>query len=183
MSTVAVMSYCKSVLDGLVIPAGAGTGPLIAYIVPPDPDDNPNGQPCCSIWDTAGDESRLAASRQTVALANPSPVVIDQAAPEPGAGRKIQWHELSFYLWYPMADEETAEDIAFPAVIDAVMTALRTTPDPVVLKDPLTGAISQLAGLGENMRRQMSPPLALSPQRWEKFVGLITSKALEEFDA
>jgi len=205
LSTLAVMQYVRSVLDGLPIPGDVTTGPLRAFNVPPDPDDNQDQQPTCVVWDGAGNEDRIAAPQHTLPLVNPDPVVVEQAAAQPGSGRKEQWHTVEVWVWLNMPDNASGEDeyeqyerqarapqgaapeledVAFPAVVDAIMWRLRTTPSNVTLQDPLTGEYSQLSGLGENMRRQMSMPYDLAAQRWEKFMALITcSKVLEEFNA
>jgi hypothetical protein len=164
MSLVTVMQYVKGVLDGLEIPGN--TGPLTAFIVAPDPDENEWGTPRAMIWTANGGTSRLGLGRD----------------PHAGTGgSKIRKHRLAIYLWYPMADEEPDEDSAFPGVLDAVMAALEYTPDPVVLQNAV-GPPSQMAGLGEEMTWQMADPLALASQRWEKFMALITAPVIEEYD-
>jgi hypothetical protein len=161
----AVMGYVKSVLDGLEIPGEVG--PLACFIVPPDPDVNENGTPRASVWSADGDVSRLSGPRQL--------------PDEPGtAGWKDQWHNLAIFLWYPMSDEEPDEDSAFPGVVDAVMYALATVPNPAIITDPLTGVQTQLVGLGESMTWLMPPPMALAAQRWEKWACQITGRTLEQ---
>ena len=164
MSLVTVMFYVKGVLDGLAIPGN--TGPLRAFIIPPDPEDNRDGTPRASVWTANGGTSRLSLGRD----------------PETGSGgEKIRKHQLAIYLWYPMADEEDNEDSAFPGVLQRVMWRLEHTPDPVEMTDPESGEQSQMAGLGETMTWRMPPPLALASQRWEMFDALITADVIEEY--
>lgn len=160
----AVMGYVQSLLDGLPVPGS--TGPLTCFIVPPDPDTNVNGTPRASVWSSDGTEDRLSGPR--VVPGEPST-----------AGWKNEWHSLSIFLWYPMADEEPDEDSAFPGVVDAVMQALRSAPDPAVITDPLTGIQTELVDLGESLAWRMVPPMALASQRWEFFACELTARCLE----
>lgn len=170
MGLLAVQSYVKGLLDGLQIPGN--TGPLTAFITPPSPDDNQDGTPRAFIWDSRGSEKRRALPRN------------DNGQPGTAAW-KDEPHTLEIYLVYTLADEEddSATDSAFPAVIDAVMDTLRTSPSPVDITDPYTGVITQLVDLGENMTWEMTPVHSLASQRWNRLDALITATCLEEIQA
>jgi hypothetical protein len=155
-------------LDQLPIPGN--TGPLTAFITPDSPDTNEAGGPRAYIWETRGDEKRRALPRNNLG--------------QPGTGGwKDEHHALEIYLIYPQADEEPEQDSAFPGVIDAVMNALRTAPNPVFLTDPVTGVQSQLVDLGEVMTWEYAPAMSLAVQRWNYLAALIQAPCLEEIQA
>src|SRR5262249_2229194 len=99
------------------------------------------------------------------------------------AGFKNFRHQLEIYVVYPLSDDEPDSDSAFPGVMDEVMWALRTTPVPQVITDPLTGFQSQLANTGEEMTWEIAAPQALEPQRWSWYAALITVSLLEMIQA
>lgn len=158
-----VQAYLKGLLDGLAIPGNVGN--LEAYITPPDPRDDP--PPAAYIWPASGDEKRQAMPR-----GNP-----------PGAGWKTLTHSVHVYLtWFNAADDPNA-DSAFPAVIDTVMTALRSAPNPVRASDPYTGQVSDLVDIGEQMTWDYGPVHAVADQRWLRYDCLITVTVTELIQA
>jgi hypothetical protein len=157
MSLVTVQTWIKQQLDGLVLPGPAGVQPLEAVITPPDPNEDP--QPVAYIWPTGGREHRQAVPRNT--------------GPGTAAGWKNFEPNIDIYLtWFNNQDDPYA-DVAFPSVVDAVMNALRTSPDPAEMVDPNTGAVSWLAGVGEDMDWSNLGVNAVNDQRWLRYDALI----------
>jgi len=70
-------------------------------------------------------------------------------------------------------------DTSFPALLDAVMDALRTCPDPQVVTDPYTGRQSNMVNLGEDMTYTYVPPHSTADQRQLRFDARITARLLE----
>lgn len=166
-----VTTYLLDLLNGLPLPGPAGQyGNLATYITPPDP-----GQlevPSAYLWPSTGRETRLTSPR-----ANSSPQVI-----EPGWKRLD--HKLELWIsWTGGADDDTA-DTNFTAVVDAVMAALRPSPDPVVATDPVTGVISSVTiGVGEHMTYDVAVPHTLDDERYLRYDARLTLDVLEMFQS
>lgn len=167
MSLVTVQTWIKTRLDGLVIPGPADVGALEAFITPPDPRDDP--PPAAYIWPANGSETRQSFPRNT--------------GPGTPAGWKNSRPNMQVYLtWFDSAGDPYADN-AFPSVIDAVMHALRTSPDPAEVTDPNTGEVSWLAGVGEEMSWQGLGITAVADQRWLRYDAMITVPFIEFINA
>jgi hypothetical protein len=164
-----VHTALKQILDGLVIPGTAGT--LDAYIMPPDPRDEP--PPAIYLYPARGPEKRQALPRNQTEGINSSQ-----------AGWKQIDHTVDGYLtWFCENDPAAQVDSAFPAVIDAVMAALREGPSPYYVTDPLTGLQSDLVDIGERMEYDAVAPRTTSAEALLRFDALITIHVLEFFQA
>jgi hypothetical protein len=128
-----VQTYVQGLLDGLTIP-GLSV-PLEAYITPPTVEDI--DRPKAYIWG-----SRLRVQRQTMPR---------------GAGFKHLGWMVDIYLVYETNPDSPTVDQEFPAIVDAVMSKLWTTPTPLLITDPLTGVVSQLLNVGENFEFEYPP--------------------------
>ncbi len=90
------------------------------------------------------------------------------------SGNKFLRHQVDVYPTLAMANDDPNLDTAFPALLDAIMETLRTTPIGIVITDPVTGGTSQLQNVGEEMSVDYATPQALADQAMLLFNGLIT---------
>lgn len=160
--------FVKDQLDGITPPGDTGiSGPLVALITPYDPDES--GEARAYVWPATGKESRRAIPRNT------------------GMGTSSGWknleHSLQVFLTWFDSDSDPDADTNFPALIDYVMDVLRTCADPAVVTDPLTGRVSQLIDVGENMDYTYVPPRSTADQRQLRYDCRITLSILELFQA
>lgn len=168
MPLVTVQTWVKSLLDGMAMPGPAGLGQLAAYINPPDPNDE-GPTPTAYIWPTDGHEERQSVGRNT--------------GPNTTAAWKNVRPNIDIYLtWFDDQDDPYIDN-AFPSIIDAVMSVLRTSPDPQELVDPNSGATSWIAGLGERMTWQNLGVTSTSDQRWQRFDAIIMVSFIEYIQA
>jgi hypothetical protein len=156
------------ILDGLILPGTTGT--LAAFITPPDPRDDP--PPAIYLWASRGSERRQALPRGNT----------------PGAGSLAGWKEIDHivegYLTWFGEDTDPDADTNFPAVLDAVMFALRTSgQSPLYTSDPLTGLQSDLVDIGERIEYELVPPRSTANQRYLRYDALLTIHVLEFFQA
>jgi hypothetical protein len=158
--------WVQSLLQGLIVPGNAGQ--LQAYITPEDPRDT--NTPAAYIWPARGDEER-----QSMPRANAPGVV--------SPGWKIMVHDIDVYLTWFNDDSDPEADITFPAVIDCVMDVLRSSADPAVLTDALTGRVSQLIDLGEKMTWTFGGVRATADQRYLRYDALLTLTVTEELQS
>lgn len=158
--------YICNLLDGLIMPGTAGN--LRAYITPPDPDVEAE-IPHAYVWPSDGDESRDHTKGGTV------PRNTGYGTP---SGYKAFEHHMDVYLvWYGQ-DDDPNSDTWFPGMVDAVMLALRTSPDPADATDPYTEQGTTLIDVGENMSYRITIR-ALDDQRYNRYDALISLELLE----
>ena len=160
--------YIKNMLDGLIVPGNSRA--LEAYITPEDPRDEEN--PAAYIWPTQGSENRQAVPRVGADAANPAQ-----------AGWKESTHELDVWLTWFNDDSDPNADISFPAVVDVVMYTLRSSANPAVITDPLTGLESQLIDVGERMAYHMAGVHSTADQRWLRYDAQLTLTIIEELQS
>jgi hypothetical protein len=140
MSLVTVQSFLLSILDGLPMPYGKPAAN--AYITPPDPRVKAK-IPAIYIWPADGQENRSADLGGTVPR---------NKGPGTASGTKGLMHVMDIYLTWFSAGSGKSQDPVFPAMVDAVMFALRTAqPNPAYLTDPNTELTSTIYNVGENM--------------------------------
>lgn len=165
-----VQTYLTGLLNGLPLPAEPGQqGALECVITPPDPGDL--DAPKAYLWPGSGEETRLTPPRAG------GPNVI---AP----GWKQITHKVDLYLaWVGAADDPQA-DTNFPAVVDAVMAALRPSTDEVLITDPVTGVISSLLlGIGEEMSYEFAVLHTLADQAYLRYDARLTINVIEYFQS
>lgn len=157
-----------------MLPAGLGT--LAAFILPPNPRDDPN--PAVYIWGSHGEESRLTLPR--AAHANLAT----------GGDKQLTHRVDCWVVWFgPSQDDGTsniAVDYQFPAVLDAVMGALRNAPlvdASQHITDPVTGAGSQLLAVGERMTWDYGPVRAVADQRYLRYDAGVNCEVIEVIQA
>lgn len=163
-----VMQSILQIVDGLILPGTAGV--LEGYITPPDPRDEP--PPAIYIWASNGSEHRQALPRGNT----------------PGAGSLAGWkeieHTVDAYLTWFGEDSDTDADTSFPAVLDAVLSALRTSgQSPLYTSDPLTGMQSDLVDIGERLDYELALPRSTASERYLRYDARITIHVLEFFQA
>ena len=167
MSIVTVQTWFQSQLNGLAIPGPADMDRLEAVITPPDPNEEP--QPMAYIWPSNGSEDRQAMPRNT--------------GPNTPAGWKNFRPRMDVYLTWFNSPDDPYSDTAFPTVVDAVLRALRTSPDPAEAVDPNTGEVSWLMGVGEEMSWQNLGVTATADQRYLRYDALVQASFLESIKA
>lgn len=171
-----VQVYIQNLLDGLIMPSSAGQ--LRAYITPPDPNEEAE-IPTAYIWPSDGDESRDPAKGGTVPRNpgfNSEVTTLAQLIAE--SGYKTIEHHMDVYLVWFGQDDDPNSDTWFPGMVDAIMFALRTSPDPAPAQDPYTGQVTTLLDVGENMGYRITLR-GLADQRYNRYDALITLELLE----
>jgi hypothetical protein len=165
-----VQQFLLGLLNGLPLPGPAGqAGNLACYVTPPDP--GVLDVPTAYLWPVSGTEHRLTTPRAG------GPGVI-----QPG-WKRID-HKVPLFLVFVGLADDPAADTNFPAVIDAVMAALRPSPDEVQLTDPVTGVISSvLLGIGEEMTYEYAVVHTLADQRMLRYDARLTITAVEYFQS
>ena len=139
------------------------------FITPPDPKEDAD-RPTAYVWPADGTEKRRSLPR------NNGPGTLYTAS-----GWKDHLHRVQIYLVWFAGDDEPDIDSAFPSVVDMVQFAMRTsTPNPAYATDPVTGVITQLCDIGEEMTYEIVPVHALADQRWNRYDARITLSVLEE---
>ena len=171
-----VQVYIQNLINGLIMPGTAGN--LVAYITPPDPNTEAE-LPTAYIWPSDGDESRNNAKGGTVPR-NPgfSSTVTSLSQLLSQSGYKAFEHRMDVYMVWNAQDDDPEADTWFPGMVDAVMFALRTSPDPADAQDPYTGQMTTLIDVGENMNYRITLR-ALADQRYNRYDALITLELLE----
>ena len=148
MSILSVQQYAKGLLDGL---PSAFYGPLQAFVAPPVPGNLDT--PAAYLWGGVWPDSRQTMPR--------------------GPGFRKASYKLDCYLM--MVDDPNASnaDLAFPALIKAVVGRLATTLMPVQVADPVDGAVSQIVAVGEHLDVDYAPVVSLEDQRYVLYQALV----------
>ncbi len=155
MPLASVQTYVKSLLDGTQLPLGLGT--LAAYITPPDPGEST--EPAVYIWGSVAKEQRQSMPRH-----------------KPGqySTGGFVWikHTIDLWLLYCMYEDDPNIDQSYPGVIDFIQSILRDTLMPVQnLYDQVTGQLSHLMAIGEDMTWDYAPVHSLADQRMLRFTA------------
>lgn len=159
--------YVKGLLDGLVLPLGQGN--LQAFITPPNPGDSLD--PVVYIWGSRGEERRRSMPRAQPGFFST------------GAFKFITHHLDLWLVWCGYSDDEQS-DSAFPAVMEAVMAALRNTQMQVLnVIDEVTGATSDIAFIGEEIDYEYAPVQSLSAQQMLRYLARLSVKIVEKIQA
>ena len=167
MSLNTAQLYIQSLIDDLPLP-GDGTPNLIAVITPPDPNVEAE-TPTAYIWPTKGVESRNPALGGTIPR---------NTGPGTPSGLKPLEHELEIFLVYFGQNDDTEADTLFPGIVEAVMQALRTSPDPWQQQDPYSGVVSTFVDVGEQMTWEVVIN-AVENQAYNRYDCLLTCKMFE----
>jgi hypothetical protein len=163
-----VQTWVYSVVNGMPLPGNAS--PLAVFVTPPNPEED-QVDPHCYVWPTTGSEARQSIPRA------PGP-----NSPLSQSGFKQDTHSIDLWLTFFDDDSDPTPDFSFPAIVDAVMAALRTCKDPVTLADPVTGQYSTVFGTGERMTYDLAIPRGVgADQRILRYDARITARVSEEF--
>ncbi len=155
MSLVAVQGFVQGVVTGVAVTAYPT--PLTSYIAPPIPGDA--GVPGAYIWGGTVNERR-------------------QTAPRGQGFKELLWM-VDIWLLVIQSNDRVDSDTAFPSMVDAVMDALRTTPMPLTITDPVTGVLSQVISVGEQMDLDYSPVHTVADQVDVQYVALLRCSVKE----
>lgn len=167
MSLNAVQLHVKGLLDGLVLPGDLGT--LTAYITPPSPDYV--DQPVIYIWGSTQQERRRTAPRS------------QHGNLSTGGFKQVTHRVDAWLLWFGQPDEPGVDNL-FPLAIDAVNARIRNAPMPVLgLTDPITGAVSNIDSIGENIDTDYAPVHQLDDQTWYAYNARHTFEIVEKIQA
>lgn len=171
MGIVSVQSYLLSLLDNLPMPYGKPSAR--AYITPPDPRVQAR-IPAIYIWPSDGEENRSPELGGTVPR---------NTGPGTSSGTKGILHKTDVYITWFSAESGTQQDPAFPAMVDAVMFALRfSMPNPVYITDPNTNISSTIYNTGEEMSYRVGVE-STADERIKRYDALITVSIWEIFNA
>lgn len=169
MSINTAQSYLKGILDQVMLPLNLGT--LSAFIQPPNPGDGT--EPGAYIWGSRGTERRLAIPR-----AQPGDLST--------GGEKTLNHNVDVWIVWLGPAVDPQQDVLFPAVVEAVLAVLRNTPildNTQHAVDPVTGQLSQLLDVGEQMDWEYAPVRAVADQRYLRYDARITVNITEIIQA
>ncbi|GAA4626880.1 hypothetical protein GCM10023196_036930 [Actinoallomurus vinaceus] len=156
MPLVTAQNHIKGLLDALSVPGPSGIEPLHAFITPPDP--YTESAPAAYIWPARGTEARQSLPRNRGGVN--------------GAWKTVK-QDIEVYLVWFGSDSDPDADSAFPSIVDAVLNALRTSPDPAIVTDPDSGMTVELCGVGEDMSWQLGPVRSVADERYLRYDALV----------
>lgn len=166
-----MQTFLLGLLDDLPMPYGIPSAQ--AYITPPDPRVSAK-VPAIYIWPTDGDENRSPELGGTI----PRNTGVGTSS-----GTKGMLHKMDIYMTWFSAGSGTQQDPKFPAMVDAVMFALRySQPNPAEITDPNTGLVSTVYNTGEEMSYRTGIA-STADEREKRYDCLITCNVWEIFRA
>jgi hypothetical protein len=166
-----VQGFLLSILDGLQFPYDVPAAR--AFITPPDPRVQAK-VPAIYIWPASGEENRSAQLGGTVPR---------NKGPGTPSGTKGLEHRMDVYLTWFNVNSGSQQDPKFPAMVDAVMAALRySQPNPAEITDPATGLTSTIYNVGENISYQVGVE-ATADERWLRYDALLAVSCWEIVNA
>lgn len=166
-----MQQFLSSLLDGLELPYGVAAAQ--AYITPPDPRIQAR-VPAIYIWPSDGQENRSSELGGTVPR---------NTGPGTASGTKGLLHQMDVYVTWFSSNSGRQADPKFPAIVDAVMMALRySQPNPYEATDPATGLTSSIYNVGETMRYRTGVE-ATNDERFLRYDALIRVSVWEEINA
>lgn len=167
MPIASTLLYVKGLLNDLPMPGGIPN--MVAWVLPPDPNELAGAQPTAYVWPTEGDESRDPAKGGTIPR---------NTGPGTDSGTKPEEHMIDVWIDYFGPDDDPQGDSQFPGIVDAVMAVLRTSANPVTVTDPWTAEQSTLIDVGENMHYHIVVN-AVADQVFDRFQSLLRCQVLE----
>ena len=161
MGLVSVQSFLLSLLDNLPMPYGLK--PAEAYITPPDPRTKA-AIPAIYIWPSDGQENRSEELGGTIPR---------NTGPGTASGTKGLLHAMDVYVTWYGPNKGTQSDPTFPAIVDVIMQALRTSqPNPYAATDLNTGVSSTIYNVGEQMKYRVGVE-SVADQRFLRYDSLL----------
>lgn len=171
MSIVTVQQFILAKLDKLEMPASVPAAE--AFITPPDPRVKAK-VPAIYIWPSDGQENRSGELGGTVPR---------NTGPGTASGTKGLLHQFDIYVTWFSANQGKQADPLFPAIVDTIMLALRTSqPNPAVMTDPYTGLTSTIYNVGEQQKYRIGIE-ATADERWLRYDSLIQCSIWEIINA
>lgn len=171
LSLVTVQQFILSILDNLPMPYGLK--PANAYITPPDPRTKA-AIPAIYIWPSDGTENRSAQVGGTIPR---------NTGPGTASGTKGVLHAVDVYVTWFGPNKGTESDPVFPAIVDAIMQALRTSqPNPYQATDPNTGVTSTIYNVGESIKYRVGVE-SVADQRFLRYDALCDVSVWEIMNA
>ena len=171
MSLVTVQSFLLSILDGLAMPYSLN--PANAYITPPDPRTKAS-TPAIYIWPSDGQENRSGELGGTIPR---------NKGPGTASGTKGLLHQMDIYVTWFGPQKGTQSDDTFPAIVDTIMQALRTSqPNPDGVQDPNTGVWGTIYNVGEQIRYRVGVE-STADQRMLRYDSLLQVSVWEIINA
>jgi hypothetical protein len=171
MSLVTVQSFILSLLDALPMPYGKPAAK--AYITPPDPRVEAK-VPAIYIWPSDGEENRSSDLGGTINR---------NTGPNTSSGLKGMMHRIDVYITWFSTGSGTQQDPVFPAMVDAVMSALRySQPNPADVTDPNTNMTWTIYNTGEDMSYRTGVA-STADERQKRYDALITCSVWEVINA
>ena len=169
------MQYVYNALYQLPLPGDIGT--LDDYITPYNPNDEAK-PPGAYVWGSRGSETR-GGNVGTVPRAAEGNLA--------SGGNKRLDHSVDVWLvWFGPNATDPAADTAFPSILDAVMARLRNVSLVDASQhavDPVTGQLSSLLAVGEDMTWEYGPVRATANQRALRYDALVTCAIVEAIQA
>jgi len=171
LSIVCVQQFLLAILGGLEMPANVPAAE--AFITPPDPRVKAK-VPAIYIWPSDGQENRSAELGGTVPR---------NTGPNTPSGTKGLLHQFDVYVTWFSANQGKQADPLFPAIVDTIMYALRTSqPNPAELTDPYTGLTSTIYNVGERQKYRIGIE-ATADERFLRYDSLIQCSIWEIINA
>lgn len=150
-----------------------GLKPANAYITPPDPRMKA-AIPAIYIWPSDGQENRGPDLQGTLPR---------NTGPGTPSGTKGALHQVDVYVTWFGPNKGTQSDPVFPAIVDVIMQALRTSqPNPYEATDPNTGITSSIYNVGENQKYRIGVE-SVADQRMLRYDALLDVACWEQFRA
>ena len=159
-----VQIYVSNLLNNLELPLS--TAPLEAYITPPTYEDI--DRPKAYVWG-----GRCRGRRQTMPRTTSGRLVDGRSG-----FKQLDW-SVDVYLLYETVPDSATVDQEFPVIVDAVMTALWTTPLNSFITDPTTGVVSEIVSIGEEWDFEMLPERTPNTLRMLLYTARITLTVTE----
>lgn len=171
MSIVTVQQFLLAKLDGLEMPASVPAAE--AFITPPDPRVKAK-VPAIYVWPSDGQENRSSELGGTIPR---------NTGPNTASGTKGLLHQMDIYVTWFSANQGKQADPLFPAIVDTIMLALRTSqPNPAVMTDPYSGITSTIYNVGERQKYRIGIE-ATADERWLRYDSLIQVSCWEIINA
>ncbi len=156
-----MQQFLLSLLDNLELPYNVPAAK--AYITPPDPRVQAK-VPAIYIWPSDGVENRSSELGGTIPR---------NTGPNTSSGTKGLQHQMDVYVTWFSSNSGRQQDPAFPAIVDAVLMALRySQPNPVELTDPATNLTSTVYNVGEQIKYRTGVE-ATADERWLRYDALL----------
>lgn len=144
-----VQLYVKNIIDGLVVTDGIPA--LQAYVTPPTLEDLDG--PRAYVWG-----GRMRGKRQTAPRIKAGHTIADGTS----GFKHLAW-VVDVYIVYESNPDMTSNDMDFPQLVDAVLTAYFTTQMPIFIDglgntftQPAAG-LTQILGIGEDVELEYAP--------------------------